>query len=52
MAIGGLTLENAVEVLGAGANSLAVISGLLTKMANQEDWKQRARDWIELTNSS
>jgi thiamine-phosphate pyrophosphorylase len=42
VAIGGVTLESAVEVLGCGATSVAVISDLLTS-GNVAD---RTREWV------
>lgn len=44
VAIGGITLDNAPSVLQAGADSLAVISGIL----KQGDWKQAARRFSRL----
>jgi thiamine-phosphate pyrophosphorylase len=41
VAIGGITLQNASEVLAAGADSVAVISGLLPL-------KTRAKEWVQL----
>lgn len=43
VAIGGITLENARETLAAGADSLAVISALLSDSTRIE---ARTRDWI------
>ena len=44
VAIGGIQLTNARQVLAAGADSVAVISDLVG-----EDLNGRIRDWIELT---
>ena len=43
VAIGGITLENALEVLAAGADSLAVIGSLLTE---PERIEATTKDWI------
>ncbi|WP_420332031.1 thiamine phosphate synthase [Roseibium sp.] len=45
VAIGGITLEKAGEVLRNGADSIAVISDV----TRHRDPEQRARDWIEET---
>jgi thiamine-phosphate pyrophosphorylase len=42
VAIGGITLERAPEVIAAGASSLAVISDLLTS-----DPAQRVREFLD-----
>ena len=42
VAIGGIKLENAREVLNAGAQSIAIIRDLLSST----DVKLRAREWI------
>jgi thiamine-phosphate pyrophosphorylase len=41
VAIGGITLESARDVIEAGADSVAVISDLLT-----DDWRTRASDYL------
>ncbi len=43
VAIGGITLENAAEVIAAGADSVAVISALLSEPLQIE---ARTRDWL------
>lgn len=49
-AIGGITLENAKNVLDAGADSVAVISGLLPRRGGAEiTLRRRAEEWIRLT---
>ena len=49
VAIGGITQLNAREVLEAGANSVAVISGLLTgERANRSGMRRAAQNWISL----
>jgi thiamine-phosphate pyrophosphorylase len=44
VAIGGITLQNAPEVLAAGADSLAVLGDLL----NAPDVRERAREFLNL----
>ena len=44
VAIGGITLQNAHEVLAAGADSVAVIGDLL----NGPDIQERAREFLSL----
>jgi thiamine-phosphate pyrophosphorylase len=48
-AIGGITPENARDVLNAGADSVAVISGLLPHTCDQITLRRRAEEWIRLT---
>jgi thiamine-phosphate pyrophosphorylase len=45
VAIGGITLENAADVVAAGADSVAIISGLLPL-------ETRAREWVQLLSES
>ena len=47
VAIGGITLQNAPEVLAAGADSLAVISDLLSA----PDIRERAREFLSVLES-
>jgi thiamine-phosphate pyrophosphorylase len=47
-AIGGITLENAREVLAAKADSLAVISGLLPESCDKKSVRRRAEEWLTL----
>lgn len=44
-AIGGITLENAVQVLSAGADSVAVISGMLPDKCEKKPLRRRAEEW-------
>jgi thiamine-phosphate pyrophosphorylase len=44
VAIGGVRLENASEILAAGASSLAVIGDLL----KADDVTRRAREWVDI----
>jgi len=48
VAVGGITLENAAEVLKAGAHSIAVIRDLL----DCADVEARAHSWIDVVNRS
>ncbi len=52
VAIGGITLENALEVLGTGADSVAVISSLLPGTYNQSRMRRRAEEWMQLVSQS
>jgi thiamine-phosphate pyrophosphorylase len=45
VAIGGITLENALEVLGAGADSVAVIAGLLPQAPTAQSLRERMEQW-------
>jgi thiamine monophosphate synthase len=49
VAIGGITSGNAAEVLSAGANSVAVISGILPEEWNRKLARRYAADWMTLT---
>ncbi len=46
-AIGGVSLENAREVLNAGANSVAVISALLPERCDKKSLRGRAEQWMQ-----
>jgi thiamine-phosphate pyrophosphorylase len=46
VAIGGITLERAPDVLAAGASSAAVV----TDIVMSDDPEQRTREWISATN--
>jgi thiamine-phosphate pyrophosphorylase len=48
VAIGGITLENAADVLRAGADSVAVIGGLLPETATAQSLRLRMEEWIQL----
>jgi thiamine-phosphate pyrophosphorylase len=45
VAIGGITLENAAEVLRAGADSVAVIAGLLPPEPTARSLRERMEVW-------
>ena len=51
VAIGGITLENARGVLGAGADSLAVIGGLLPAAATAHSLRARMEQWQQLVKT-
>ena len=48
VAIGGITQENALEVLRAGADSLAVIGGLLPEVGTARALRERMEEWQRL----
>jgi len=48
VAIGGITLANAQEVIDAGANAVAVISGILPEKCDRKSLKKRATEWVTL----
>jgi thiamine-phosphate pyrophosphorylase len=45
VAIGGITLENALDVLGSGADSVAVIAGLLPQAPTARSLRERMEQW-------
>lgn len=47
VAIGGITLENAAQVLAAGADSVAVISGLLPPEPDRKTIRERTEAWLQ-----
>ena len=47
-AIGGITLANAPEVLDAGADSVAIISGLVRRSRARPELKQLAEEWLSV----
>ena len=51
VAIGGITPENAVQVLHAGADSVAVIAGLLSDTASPQALRQRMEQWQQLVKT-
>ena len=48
VAIGGITLENALEVWRAGADSIALIAGLLPEPATARTLRERMEQWRKL----
>jgi thiamine-phosphate pyrophosphorylase len=52
VAIGGITLTNARDVLDAGADSVAVIGGLLPEAATARSLRQRMEEWQQLVNAA
>jgi thiamine-phosphate pyrophosphorylase len=48
VAIGGITPENARDVLRAGADSLAVIAGLLPESPTAHSLRERMEQWQQL----
>lgn len=51
VAIGGITLENAADVWKAGADSVAVIAGILPDPATAQTLRQRMEEWSKLAKS-
>ncbi len=52
VAIGGITQENALEVLRAGADSVAVIAGLLPEPATAHSLRERMEQWQQLVKAA
>jgi thiamine-phosphate pyrophosphorylase len=52
VAIGGITLENALSVIQAGADSVAVIAGLLPKPLSTRDLRERVVEWQNLLKAA
>jgi thiamine-phosphate pyrophosphorylase len=48
VAIGGITLENALDAIRAGADSVAVIAGLLPQAATARSLRERMEEWQRL----
>ena len=46
VAIGGITLDNARQVLEAKADSVAVISGFLSQASDRKSIRRRAEEWL------
>jgi thiamine-phosphate pyrophosphorylase len=51
VAIGGITLENAPDVWAAGADSVAVIGGLLPKDSGVRALRERMEAWVALAGA-
>jgi thiamine-phosphate pyrophosphorylase len=52
VAIGGITLDNALDVLHAGADSVAVIAGLLPASPSAQSLRQRMEEWLQLVTTA
>ena len=52
VAIGGMTQENALDVLRAGADSVAVIAGLLPHPATAHSLRERMEQWQQLVKTA
>jgi thiamine-phosphate pyrophosphorylase len=52
VAIGGITLQNALEVIRAGADSVAVIAGLLPQPASARSLRERVIEWQNLLKAA
>ena len=52
VAIGGITLESAARVWAAGADSLAVIGGLLPERGGAAELRRRMEEWRAMGRSS
>ncbi len=52
VAIGGITQENALDVLRAGADSVAVIAGLLPSPATAHSLRERMEQWQQLVKTA
>jgi thiamine-phosphate pyrophosphorylase len=48
VAIGGITMENALDVWRAGADSVAVIAGLFPETASSHSLRTRMEEWQQL----
>jgi thiamine-phosphate pyrophosphorylase len=51
VAIGGITLANALDVIRAGADSLAVIAGLIPDSPTAQSLRIRMEQWQQLVKS-
>jgi thiamine-phosphate pyrophosphorylase len=51
VSIGGITLENALDVWRAGADSVAVIAGLLPTSATDRSLRERMEQWQQLAKT-
>ncbi len=52
VAIGGITRENAPEVLRAGADSVAVISDLVPERATAKSMRERMEEWNRIAKTA
>jgi thiamine-phosphate pyrophosphorylase len=51
VAIGGITLDNALDVLRAGADSVAIIAGLFPASPSAQSLRQRMEEWQQLVTT-
>ena len=51
VAIGGITLSNAADVLRAGADSVAIIAGLFPDTVNASSLRKRMEEWQQLVKA-
>jgi thiamine-phosphate pyrophosphorylase len=51
VAIGGINLSNAIDVLKAGADSLALIAGLIPASPTAQSLRQRMEEWQQLVKN-
>lgn len=52
VAVGGITMLNAQEVLAAGADSVALISAILPEKCNRSSLRRVAEEWIRLLSTA
>jgi thiamine-phosphate pyrophosphorylase len=52
VAIGGITLSNALDVLRAGADSVALIAGLLPEIVTAQSLRKRMEEWNQLAKAA
>jgi thiamine-phosphate pyrophosphorylase len=52
VAVGGITLANALDVLRAGADSLAMIAGLIPTSPTARSLRQRMEQWQQLATTT
>jgi thiamine-phosphate pyrophosphorylase len=52
VAIGGISLENAADVFQAGADSLAILSGMLPESASPRALRERMEAWQRLARAA
>jgi thiamine-phosphate pyrophosphorylase len=52
VAIGGITRATARDVLNSGADSVAVIGDLFPEPCTAQDLKSRAREWLQITQTT
>jgi thiamine-phosphate pyrophosphorylase len=52
VAIGGITPENALQVLNAGADSVALIAGLIPEAPTAQSLRERMEQWQQLVKTA